>query len=1156
MQWCDSGNLDNDLMKDNSTSLNNEQETIFANFFTQRLDSLHQQYQDQQSRGLHKGEKPILEITGPNTTSQDSEVTDSSARTLNIYKLPPKKVYDIFNKVADQYMELKQSNMLDKQQDHLRSLIEISVSCARYIIRKGKTNSKHRRIFRITQNMFTDYFSLFKDDRKTLRLHLNYQDTLKDREFYEVHSLSNLLENNDSVNDEREEELDSKTIVMKESPQKTSSQKQSLDESYSYEHLAKGLKELKSGATRNKVLLIELTNLSNTVGLFIHQNRHVDAEERKQQLILGLVIEEYRIQQMQQSSHENLHALTKSIKKAAKYFESLYTNYRHSDETDDLKSEIKKSSQLMDARASNFEQMLACHHVETSKETSVSEKENAQKRRLQYAQENSDNIRDLCRRYEGLMSNNGLTESDHESFDKMSDEDKYNYLTLQILNIVDFDLLQKSKKYLINIHCQFLSELQHTSDEDLQGVIMTYENLQDVDTLPMQKLHIVALLTTELGQKLQDAIQVYNTIKSKFLQKVKSKYPTNTYIANESFCADFRLKAYDYLFQACLDENKPNDMELMERNCWDILGAGEYRSPILVLLAKYKLSSLEKIDTNDEESYPPKDDYYETQESSLLESGSTQTQLVEVDDNSETVWEQLCSSHNVETISFKTYLDSINRDNVISEEVADFLYKVLMNQAKRLLVDYSNIDIFVTLYQKIAKDYFTPLEFTELEKTVGENIVHGKKQEPIKSEAMMVKAINIYDEIIRYISIFKPELLLKFTIAKLLIFYDMRCIVSQRGLSTKCEEALKDAQKYIHLEQNKETIIRNLNLVKVLRQVIKSAPQETEIQKMKAVASYSRAKYHEDRKDLITKAKHLSLEALDLKKRIYHVLRSLYQHTVLLQFASFLHVIINYEKENNSILTLLFAVNTQIDYFEQLHKSHTYEILMGFLESQTQTLRQVAGVLSIASSLKKVEISRNDLSRIEYGMIKGERSNILEDIQSELICCQHFKTLLPNFESIDEVSKLQQSFMDLNLGPNIYILKNLTDACKESLERIAHKQYWQAFLLVGNENNAAACYIKASVSLWFYNLLSAPALATTLSLNEEHIKSTLTFLKNKIDKYVKKAKKEAMLKESSSYIGKFKHKDLEAIKLFKDVSEDNLESSLDDLNVRTLQHYI
>ncbi|MDF1758380.1 MAG: hypothetical protein P1U74_08805 [Legionellaceae bacterium] len=939
-------------------------------------------------------------------------------------------------------------------------------------------------------------------------------------------------------------------------------QDQKPQEHYSIQQLTTRWEELQVETTRSKVLLVELARLSHEISVLIYQNRHLSTTVRKQHLGLGLAVEECRIQQMQTSPKENMRSLAKSMQKSAKYFKTLYFLNLHSNESKELKDEIKKSYQLMDARANDFEPMLASYYVDDSKKTT--KKEGSNERCLQYNLESNDDLSQLCQRYKNLMGGYNYSFVDIDSFDELSTEDKYTFLSLQVLNVVDFTLLQKSRTYLTDVYCQFFSEMPHENSGNEQVDIITYENLQDLDTVPMESLHLDALLHSNLGEKLQQAIRIYNTIKCKYLEQLCSKYPADSYISGEYFSADFRLKAYNFLFNACVDESEPADIDLMKRNCWDIINEGDYRSPTLVVLAKYKIDCMANLDTNPEEISSIANDTPQVQETTKIEAVSNQADTlveskshipVEKSDE-ETIWSQLCSAHVLTYVCFEDYIEKIYRERYISETVADFLYQAITNHDKPLLVDENNLESFIKLYEIIVRSYYVPKEFSSLEKTLGDNVLRGREYDPISSDKMMVKAINIYDELLKLIRVYKPEIQLKIILLKVELFYEMRRIVPKREFLSRCEESLQEAQECIHLAPSQEEKMKIITLLKNVKKIVKNAPLEKERQTFIAVDNYMYSTYLSEKEQLMTRAMILEKAPLNITSRINTLIKLFKQHTILLQLRSYLHIIF---KSNLSVwqqvLPLSYTVQAQLEFLgnlQFLHMSAINEYYDRNLPNKKSIMpAQLPSIISwmrmhytidLAYHAKILEMSHEEYFASQLRIIEEQQTWIAEAL-NEMDArfafyrreIQELSDEKQDFPDFHQISRQQLSFLNLDIREELQQTTNLSSECLRSLEYITYKQYWQASYSVANEKTPAACYIKASIMHWVFNLFSTPSFTSSLSGSEVVLISlefTLATLKEEIINLVEMAKKEKVLNKPARDLLTFEPTNLIAASIF------------------------
>ncbi|MCH9757215.1 MAG: hypothetical protein K0U37_08515, partial [Gammaproteobacteria bacterium] len=1076
-----------DNLDDKDTYTGVEGEQIFMTFFMQKMDEVKRIQKDQQSRDLREGERRIITISTDvappaDVVSRKVESTKNLIDNLpSPHQLSTKKRLATFDQAYAHYNHLKQKHLLAENQTLFKKCIQISVRHAKHLLKNPSVNSRKRSVIGITQSMFTDYFALFRDDRNTLRLQLNFRDNLKDRGFNESESLSSLLEDDD---DSTIKNSDNSTESLPTLPDNITAEKHKNTEHLSFEQLTIHWEKIQEGSMRPHVLHVELAKLSKKVSTFIHHNPHLT--ERKQQLALGLVVEEYRIRQMQQSSREHLRALSRSIQKSARYFRMLHTEYLKTNTSEALKNEIKISYQLMEARAEDYEQMLACYFVETSKKTTTTEKANAQKRRSQYHLDNTEDLKDLCRRYHALMSDYGFIPPDQSPFDNLSSEDKYKFLSELVPSGVDLNLLQKSKTYLIDMYCQFLSSLQHVSSAQLQNAIITSESLQNVDILPMYELHVHDLLYSDLGQKLQRAIQLHSLIKHQYLAQLHSIHPNDEFIKHEYFCADFRLKAYKLLLSACVHEDNPENITLIERNCWDIIDAGDYKTPILEQLARYKLNALNTLEESTEEWFTTEPDNTEIQKDTaqmVMPQVKTKAQQKahqqQKNQDEETVWSQLCTAHAVTSICFSTYLETIQRDQAITHEMAAFLYQAISNSDKPLLVNEHTVDMFYNLYGMLVSNYYIPEEFSSLEYALGENIIHGKKNERLSNDKLMVKAIIIHEEILKFIRIYRPELQLKVMLSLIEVFYKMHRMIPKREFLLKCEPILKKAQECIHLEQDSKVKLQIIHLIKNVRQLMKDAPLEKEHQTFIAVDKYMQETYAAAKNDLIAKTAILAKQPLKLSERIRTVKDIFNQHTLLLQIRSALHV--TFDRNTGvwqKILPLLYAINAQLYFLSFLQYEHML-VINDFYAKQIEKVNTTSPdklpeliswlhthyALNLAYHVKIAEMLDDERYTSLIGITKQVsewliKAQATQNERFELLRnkIQEISGVTPVLPSFDEVKQNQLSTLSLDIPEVMHNQTRLSSECIQTILYIGSKQYWQALYMITNEDTAPACF--------------------------------------------------------------------------------------------------
>ena len=1114
-------------------------------FYCARMHELETLYQDQQNRDLKKDERAVVRLT-----------TQPHVQHVENSKLSSKKAYALFRNISVRYNHLKENQQLATEQEAFKNYIEVAVRCARYLIKESVINSKAQRVFNVTQAMFIDYFALFPDDRETLRLHLNFRDILKDCGFKDEASLSGLLK------DEGRETVsaDIEGLELSQSAFDTVAAEVKQDANlYSIDELTERFKELSKGSSRLKVLNIELAKLSNDVAKFIYYNS--EATDRKQHLGFALAVEAYRIEQMQLAPRENLRALVKSMQKSAKYFRILYNIYNNSAESAELKQEVKKAYQIMDARANNYEQMLACSFIEKSEVTSGAEKKRAYTRRMQYKLENTLDIEELCARYRNLTNDYGPEIFNQESFDKLSSEDKYKLISLQSFNTADFDLLQKSRAYLLDIQCQFLANLQETSVVLAEDLMVTKESLQDIDLLPMHTLHIDALLNSELGKTLQEAITLHFTIKSKYFKQLLNQNPSVAFVKNEYFCADFRLQSYEFLFAACMDEDRPENLELVERNCWDIINAGENSTSILIMLARYKLDILMQLHAdiveedlvNASESEVISDNplqvTYQTQQALTLSPRSLKV-------DAETNWSQLCESHEVRSICFSTYLDKINSGADIDQETADFLYEAVTDRDKPLLVDEHNIDMFYELYGKLVSNFYVPKEFESLEYSVAENITQGREGKLISSDKLMVKALDIHDEVLKYIRMYRPELQLKVILSQINIFYKMRRVVPKREFLVRCENALKDAQDCIHLEQDLQAKISTLNLIKKIREIVKNAPLEKDKQTCLATDSYMLKAYEEKSAELRAKAENVAKQPRKITQRVTDAKYAFNQHTTLSQIRGILHVALRHDLGVwQKVLPILYSVNAQLDFLTHLQYWHmafindTYlrseQSRDGLPESKAEVMlnwfnihysinltyyAKLAAMLDEERHALQIQIVAHIPNWLEEAQENRERNFAIYGAK-----IAEFGELSTDIPTFTQARQNILSVLDLDIPEELYIDKNISTDCQRAIQFLKGKHYWQAMYLLASDDSAFACFIKASILHWAYKIICATSFANTLVENDMILQSlnfTQQAFEKEIGRLIAKVKTDSSLREPFKKLKNFKTAGLEDCSVF------------------------
>ena len=864
---------------------------------------------------------------------------------------------------------------------------------------------------------------------------------------------------------------------------------------------------------------------------------------------------------MQLSEQENIRGLAKSMQKSAKYFRVLYQIYNDSDESAALKEEIKKAYQLMDARANNYEQMLACSFVEKSKVTSGDEKGLAYARRLQYKSASEIDLGSLCVSYRELMDSYGPITETSDSFDSLSSEDKYKLLNIQIFDVADFALLQRSRVYLIDIQCQFLADLQQQTETSTQDVIITYESLQDIDILPMHKLHIDALLNSELGKKLQEAITLHLTIKSNYFKHLLAKNPAVTLIKREYFCADFRLQSYKFLFAACSDNGEPENMELLERNCWDIINAGENSSPILVLLARHKLDSLRTFQTDFAEVEIDSPSLQEVIVNSAtkitLEINQTVTPKAKAQlQDDETIWDQLCSTHVVRSVCFVSYLEKIRAETVISKEDAEFLYKVATDNDRPLLVDENNIDAFCELYSIVVCNYFVPEEFESLEHTVGENIVQGREHELISSDKLMVKALDIHDEVLKHIRLYRPELQLKVILSQIEVFYKMRRVVPKREFLDRCENALKDAQECIHLEKDSKAKIAILDLIKKTRLVVKNAPLEKDQQTCIATDNYMLNVYLTKHQEQQKKAEQIAQQPWKIAQRLAHVKHVFNQHTTLSQIRGILHVALRHDLGVwQKVLPILYSVNAQLDFLTHLQYRQMEAINSIYLRT-LKTKEQMAAskvpvtlswlnahyLINLIYYAKLAEMLEEEKYAIQIQIVTQVPKWLEEAQETKDTNFGSYSTKLAEFgemsksmPTFEQARQKIMSVLDLDIPKELYLRKSISADCHRAIQLLQAKKYWQAMYSLANDDSAFACFIKVSILYWAYKVISVTAFASTLADNQivmQSLSFTLQAFEKEIESLIPKVKVDLILKEQARKLASFKFVDPGAYSIF------------------------
>ncbi|MDF1684469.1 MAG: hypothetical protein P1U36_07395 [Legionellaceae bacterium] len=1114
-------------------------ETSLQDRWGKRMEELEALQRKQEAEGVADGERPVITLKSSTSQETSQEIgvqtdVDFSNFDEHAYRVLPESAKDklfliekkltdastsnqaIFNDINNVFQDLRGENKFYKNQACIQQCLKLAVLCVERLFNQDTTSAAAKKCFQITQRMFQYYFSQANDNRAVIALHLQLRDIVRSddalRYLIQDEEDGSLLDIEDMTHKATQTHLSQvpDTFEKELLPSYTPNQAPVQTSSQPSHDFSDRLTKLQSASNKPKVLQDKLCELSREISQHAHTNKHsMSPTDWKAFLSLALTAEARLIEHMQTSRNQSdIRPLSKAMQRSAHYFRLLHLHYQLTGASKTLKAELKQSYELMEARSTNYDQMLACYYVETSEKTTSIEKANAREVRASFQSRIQDDTTALCAQFRELSQPLGVAKAPKKKPQKTKEISMDDRRTLLETNLLagsksPYDLYQDARKYLNAV----LNHISPKSEYDVT-YLHQLDNHYDASVSDFSDpLESEQLLTLALGDNrsmLKRAVELYYDAKCRHSDTLYTMHPSDNFITTERFCTHFRREAYAFLLQSLEPGYKIQNLILFKQNCLDILHAENYRAPLLEALARHQLDTIaprlaaEILPEHQAEESHDADIKVSAPKVRILQRKTPKASPTKETRDDTTIWERISAEYAVKSVDFNYYLNKIEQEG-LTDETADFLYDAITDSNRRLLLDEDNEAAFFKLYEKLLETHYKPQEHQALENAIGHNLLNEKEGTEIPADKLMLKTIELSQALLQYSLTCDVVRQLECSLLLGDNYLQLQKIAPKRNYAVRAEglyrEAISHAKKLDNTAEYLAKIMPRLKQIQVATSETKQA-NENAFRNSAIRELNTRAQENNELSDSLSSA------SLNIRSRS----RKMHQLS---------NALIHLSQINNLIYYLVFV------------EEH-YEKIRPFFKALTERLDAILAeltghgeaIVNWSEAAIQQDVSANSLEQMEehYQPFLNYYSALdnLQDDKCLLMSQDYLKGLAPIIMELEK--KIQRegrtttslradnlwpinSSNFLNIPKDFCEISTLSDKTQEALQLIAQGKHWQAIYLILSKDSMKDSmpakqsvmqeylFLKACVLQWLEAILSKPQFTTLFDHDKDVLKS-------------------------------------------------------------------
>lgn len=986
-------------------------------------------------------------------------------------------IRSIFYELRDIFKNIRQSQALISNQEHLKTCLQLAYECSRKLLTEQPKPHKSLACIQSTKAMFDYYLISRNAERAILALHLKFTDAIHHVE----DDLASLLTEN---SDDATHHQASQTHLR----QKRAAHIQSPVVLSSLQDLKAKWKTL-SSKPANAQNMRKLFCLTSDVSQYVyHHKKSMLPAEKSNILMLALAVETRYLEQLQ-TSDGPIRSQSKSMQRAAQYCHLLAKHYQN-EGIPELANKMNEKYQIMNERALDYARMLACRHVEQSKNTTPSEKERAKQRRFALKAELPENLDELCTQFQSVYDQAIIPERPE--------------IQEQNGNVF-FELYLEAHTYFEHIHYELLAMMHY--DKPLLNDDPNLHAQQE--TIPVEvQAKLIAMLKTETGEKLQSAVKFYYEIKCKYYESVRKHYHQEALLEAERFQAAFQKQAYELLLPHTIHPQSPENTELFRKNCEDILNARHYSTPLIHFMAQHQLNIITAHIVNEEIS--PQPDTSPTPSSRPKINKPSPKIISAPTDTNQTIWEHICSEYPVRPIDFATYLETIEREQGPTDTLTNTLFAAITDSNKHLLIDEGNIDAFYSLYHLLIKQYVEPQEKKILEALMKKHALAGNLEPVISEDKLMVKSLAMIRGVLHYGELLHLEQKAELFFMLGNIYAYLQSLSPKRIFKDEGTASYKRLQRIIDaLDDASQANWDAFNLDNALLQL-------TPMSSFNARLVIANKLSDEEKQQNTSTIEEIFAQTRSLESSYETLINSAHHHTFISQIHWMLSVLLT---KDRYIATKTNALRQQVKKPGNNVNTYFFAHLYALLKLCETWLR------------KNVEASEHQT----YGVILknlhehlltayAKINDIAEEQQEQLLfalCCKTYDDALPKTQEciknnislirkrIHELeghtltqAKIEAPKLDKPLILPLEVPETFRThpALKPTLTLIENKKYWQVLLILGHDGVKIpeAFFLQARLHTWLLNMICSNDFQALLDHNDA-VQSSYAFTKKHLE---------------------------------------------------------
>ncbi len=407
-----------------------------------------------------------------------------------------------------------------------------------------------------------------------------------------------------------------------------------------------------------------------------------------QDLQLALEIQAAHISYLK--TQKNTFKLSKALQKAAFLFRTLDAYYQRSDASEALRNNFRESVHFIQGQSVNIKSITTCGHVETSEQTSPTEKARAKEKRKERVFDKEVGLTQICSMYQTII---GADEAVHSAVppyavtvdaqQMLSNE--FSMIQASVPTFSFYPLFTKVSAYLSHV----LMNLAPQADAPLDYLHYADDNNPDADScfpdevMDISQSVLANIDNAEALSQLLQALELYYATKIACLEEERFapvKFRSDDLVLQLRFISEVRLGFYRYLLTPLATQN----LSQIKQDCDHVLNQKEGATPLIHALAEQRLAPVNNAiqaqllvemnaasTANEIAEATPKQPLTKSAKKRLKARRKAEKKVAEAQSSALTIWEGVQQNYEHTTLSAPGWM-ACREEVIASLEAKDF----------------------------------------------------------------------------------------------------------------------------------------------------------------------------------------------------------------------------------------------------------------------------------------------------------------------------------------------------------------------------------------------------------------------------------------------------------------------------------------------------